>query len=274
MLDDLTKANLAFWNELTDVHRQSAYYDLAGFKAGKQSLGPIELAELGPDVAGKTLLHLQCHFGMDTLSLARLGATVTGIDFSDKAIALARSLSDELSVPARFIESSVYDLPTVLAEQFDIVFTSWGVLIWLPDIRRWAEIVARYLKPGGTFYIAEIHPFLFAMDDDESVRDPRVRYPYFERPEPMAFDTDGSYADRSAHIEQSVSYEWRHSLSEIVSSLAATGLHIEYLHEFPYTQPGLDWAFLEEGEDGWARVRGHPDDFPLSFSIKAVKDRG
>jgi 2-polyprenyl-3-methyl-5-hydroxy-6-metoxy-1,4-benzoquinol methylase len=273
MLDDLTRANLALWNELTEVHRKSAYYDLEGFKAGRQSLGPIELAEIGPDVAGKTLLHLQCHFGMDTLSLARLDARVTGVDFSDKAIALARSLSDELSIPARFIESSVYDLPAALDEQFDIVFTSWGVVIWLPDLRRWGEIVAHYLKPGGTFYIAEIHPFLFAMDDDESVRDARFRYRYFEGAEPMAFESDGSYADRSAHIEQSVSYEWRHSLSEIVSCLAAAGLRIEYLHEFPYTVPGLAWGFLEEGDDGWARVRGHHDDFPLSFSLKAVKDR-
>jgi 2-polyprenyl-3-methyl-5-hydroxy-6-metoxy-1,4-benzoquinol methylase len=273
MLDDLTRANLALWNELTEVHRKSAYYDLEGFKVGRQSLGPIELAEIGPDVAGKTLLHLQCHFGMDTLSLARLDARVTGVDFSDKAIALARSLSDELSIPARFIESSVYDLPAALDEQFDIVFTSWGVVIWLPDLRRWGEIVAHYLKPGGTFYIAEIHPFLFAMDDDESVRDARFRYRYFEGAEPMAFESDGSYADRSAHIEQSVSYEWRHSLSEIVSCLAAAGLRIEYLHEFPYTVPGLAWGFLEEGDDGWARVRGHHDDFPLSFSLKAVKDR-
>jgi 2-polyprenyl-3-methyl-5-hydroxy-6-metoxy-1,4-benzoquinol methylase len=273
MLDDLTRANLALWNELTEVHRKSAYYDLEGFKVGRQSLGPIELAEIGPDVAGKTLLHLQCHFGMDTLSLARLDARVTGVDFSDKAIALARSLSDELSIPARFIESSVYDLPAALDEQFDIVFTSWGVVIWLPDLRRWGEIVAHYLKPGGTFYIAEIHPFLFAMDDDESVRDAHFRYRYFEGAEPMAFESDGSYADRSAHIEQSVSYEWRHSLSEIVSCLAAAGLRIEYLHEFPYTVPGLAWGFLEEGDDGWARVRGHHDDFPLSFSLKAVKDR-
>jgi 2-polyprenyl-3-methyl-5-hydroxy-6-metoxy-1,4-benzoquinol methylase len=274
MLDDLTRANLALWNELTEVHRTSAYYDLEGFKAGRQSLGPIELAEIGDDVAGKTLLHLQCHFGMDTLSLARRGATVTGVDFSDKAIVLARSLSDELALPARFIESSVYDLPALLDEQFDVVFTSWGVLIWLPDVRRWAEVVAHYLKPGGTFYIAEIHPLVFALDDDEGVRDARLRYPYFEAPEPMAFTTDGSYADRDAHIEQSVSYEWRHSLSEIVTALAAAGLRIEYLHEFPYTVPGLAWACLEESDDGLARVRGHHDDFPLSFSIKAVKDRG
>ena len=285
MLEEFTKANLAMWNELTGIHAESEFYDVQGFKAGKQTLTSIELEEIGGEVAGKTLLHLQCHFGLDTLSLARLGAVATGVDFSDQAIALARNLSQEVAVPATFVHSDVYHLPEVLDERFDILFTSWGVLIWLGDLDRWAEVVAHFLKPGGTFYIAEFHPFVWMLDDGASSLRPRpasapppadelrVGYPYFPRPQPLAFDDDGDYADPAAHVHASTSYEWTHSLGEIVTVLLRHGLVLEYLHEFPRSI-GLRLPFIVEGDDGWQRVKGHEESFPLSFSLRATKRAG
>jgi SAM-dependent methyltransferase len=157
-MNEYLQANQKRWDQLADEHERSAFYDLAGFKAGKDRLRSIELAELG-QVSGKSLLHLQCHFGLDTLAWARRGATVTGVDFSPKAISLARSLSEELQIPAQFYCTDIYDLPQVLAGEFDIVFTSYGVLHGLPDLARWGEIIAHYLKPGGIFYIVEDYPF-------------------------------------------------------------------------------------------------------------------
>jgi ubiquinone/menaquinone biosynthesis C-methylase UbiE len=286
MLEEFTKANLALWNELTGIHAGSEFYDVQGFKAGKQSLGGIELQEIGGEVAGKTLLHLQCHFGLDTLSLARLGAVATGVDFSDQAIALARRLSQEVAVPATFVHADVNRLPEVLDERFDIVFTSWGVLIWLGDLDRWAAVVAHFLKPGGTFYIAEFHPFVWALDDGESPVRPRpasapppadelrVGYPCFPQLQPFEFDdAGGSYADPTAHVSASKSYEWTHSLGEIVTLLVSHGLVIEYLHEFPRAI-GLRLPFVIEGKDGWQHVKGHEESFPLSFSIRATKRAG
>ena len=177
-MDDYKKANLALWNEWAHLHAGSAFYDVEGFKAGKTSLNPLEMEELG-NVAGKTLLHLQCHFGLDSLSWARLGASVTGVDFSDQAIALARSLSQEVGLEAEFVCSDIYELPQVLAGQFDIVYTSYGVLAWLPDLKNWAAVIAHFLKPGGVFFIAEFHPFAMVFDNSETATGLRIQYPYF-----------------------------------------------------------------------------------------------
>src|SRR5271155_2557872 len=163
-MDERLKANLDAWNQMARIHAASRGYRLAELKAGENVLKPIELREVG-DVRGKSLLHMQCHFGLDTMSWARLGAKVTGIDFSDRAIALARSLSAELKIPARFIHSNICDAPAALHEQFDIVFTSYGALCWLPDIKRWATIAADFVKPGGFFYIAEFHPLTQMADN-------------------------------------------------------------------------------------------------------------
>src|SRR5919206_2445351 len=164
-MNKYVESNRSLWDGWTRLHAHSEFYDLAGFKAGRSSLKDIELAEVG-DVRGRSLLHLQCHFGQDTLSWARLGAEVTGVDFSTEAIRLARALNEELHIPARFIQSNIYALPDVLDERFDIVFTSYGVLAWLPDLDAWGEIVARYLKPGGFFYIVENHPLTGMVSDD------------------------------------------------------------------------------------------------------------
>lgn len=148
-MDQYVQANRTLWNAWTLLHEKSEEYDLAGFRGGRCALKPVELAELG-DIEGKSMLHLQCHFGLDTLSWARRGVRVTGVDLSDDAIRLARSLSSELGIPADFIRSDLGDLHLVLDEKFDIVFTSYGVLPWLPDIRAWGETVARFLVPGGS----------------------------------------------------------------------------------------------------------------------------
>ena len=168
------------------IHERSDFYDVAGFKAGKSTLMPVEVEEVG-DVAGKSLLHLQCHFGLDTMSWARLGAKATGVDFSEPAIALARSLSDELAIDVRFVHSNVYDLPENLEGRFDIVFTSYGAVNWLPDLAGWARVVSHFLKPGGTFYVIDGHPFTWGLDD-ENPDDIIIRYPYFRSDEPLKFE--------------------------------------------------------------------------------------
>ena len=265
------EANRAHWNELTPIHERSEFYDVESFKAGRNTLESVELEELG-DVSGKTLLHLQCHFGLDTLSWARLGADVTGMDLSDESISLARSLSEELGIDARFVQSNVYDLPKRLEGRFDIVFTSYGVLVWLPDIARWAEVVSHFLKPGGTFYMVEFHPAGNVFDNESRDDHLEVRFPYFNRGEPMEWlpDGSGSYADPEATL-QTATYEWFHGLGEVISSLASAGLRIEHLHEFRYSVY-QQLPMMEKGEDGLWRLPDKVDSVPLMYSIKATKD--
>lgn len=250
------------------MHARSAFYDVEGFKRGRIGLAPLDLEELG-DVAGKSLLHLQCHFGMDTLSWARLGASVTGVDLSEQAIALAQSLSRELGLEARFLCANVYDLPAVLADQFDMVYTGVGAICWLPDITRWAEIVAHFLKPGGTFYIRDAHPVLQACESTPATQEWKLIYPYFQGPEPLKFAGDGDYADPEARVS-SASYEWIHPLGSIVTALIQAGLTLEFLHEFPV----CEWQalpFLQRGADGIWRIPPEHVPIPLTFSIKATK---
>ena len=264
-MDRRLQVNRTNWNERTPVHAASDFYDVEAFKAGRITLRDLERREVG-DVSGKTLLHLQCHFGMDTMSWARLGAKPTGVDFSDAAIDLARSLNDELGLGTRFIRSNVYDLPSVLDEQFDIVFTSYGVLCWLPDLDKWARVVNHHLKPGGVFYIAELHPFMATFEQSES-GDIRPTWNYLEHE--LFFEGNGqSYAGTDPI--KSPNYEWMHSLGEIVTALIDAGLDLEFLHEFPFTCyhafPGM-----EKGDDGWWRFPEHNDSFPQTFSIRATK---
>ena len=262
------QANRDLWNEWTPIHEKSTFYDLAGFKAGKSSLRSLELEEVG-DVAGKSLLHLQCHFGKDSLSWARLGARVTGVDFSERAIALARSLSRELGIEADFVCGDIYDLHNLLSGQFDIVFTSYGVLCWLSDLRRWASVIAHFLKPAGTFYIVEFHPFAQVFYNEPDAVELKVAYPYFHQPEPMVWEAASSYADGSVAVASS-SHEWAHSLGDILNSLIAAGLRIDFLHEFPYCVE-QHFPFMEQGPDGWWRLKGYEDSMPLLFSLKATK---
>jgi SAM-dependent methyltransferase len=265
-MDEYLKNNRKLWNEITPIHARSEFYDVAGFKAGRCTLKSIELEEVG-DVSGKSMLHLQCHFGLDTLSWARRGARVTGVDFSEESIETARRLAQETGIKADFICSDVYSLPEILKDEFDIVFTSYGVLAWLPDLEKWAEIIAGYLKPGGFFYIAEGHPFLCVFNDSRHTKELEISGSYFHRPEPMKWESEGDYAEPDA-VPTRPSYEWNHSLADVVNSLIKAGLKIEFLHEFPY----ICWKqfpFMQKDKDGWWRLEG--DNIPLTFSLKATK---
>jgi ubiquinone/menaquinone biosynthesis C-methylase UbiE len=267
------EANRALWEAWTAVHAEGEFYDLAGFRAGGIRLRDEEIEAVG-DVRGKTLLHLQCHFGIDTLSWARLGATVTGADFSPAAIRLARELAADLGfADARFVESNVYDLPANLDGEFDVVYTSRGVLGWLPDIAGWARVVARFVKPGGIFYISEAHP-VFQAFENEGVEPGELRlvYPYWEHRDPLVFEVHGSYADPTADVGEQREHGWDHGLGEIVTALIDAGLVLEWLRE----SPELDWAadFLVETAPGSGRYRLPPEvkgELPLMFSLRARK---
>jgi SAM-dependent methyltransferase len=247
------------------------FYDLEGFKRGGIRLRPYEIEEVGP-VEGLDLLHLQCHFGIDTLSWARLGARVTGADFSEAAVDLARSVAAEIGIAdARFVRSDLYDLPNVLDGDFDVVYTSRGVLGWLPDIRRWAEVVAGFVRPGGRFYITEIHPVAQILEN-EGVQPSEivVRYPYWEHRDPLSWPVKGSYADPDAEVVGHTEHGWDHGLGEIVTALIDAGLRIESLREYPF----LDWQldFLVEADDGtWRLPPEIEGELPLSFSILATR---
>ena len=268
-MDDYLEANRRHWDAVVPGHLGAGFYDVEGFKAGKSSLWPVELKELG-DVRGKSLLHLQCHFGLDTLSWAREGATVTGVDFSEAAIAQARALAAELGIDARFLVSDVYGLPERLDASFDIVFTSYGVLCWLPDLSRWARVAAQFVKPGGTFYIVEFHPFGQVFDDAPDVTDLRVRCPYFPGDAPVRFDVDASYAG-DAKLPLHETYEWPHPVSEVITALVDAGLRIEFFHEFAESSFRY-LPVMEEAGDGLWRVTNHHGSVPLVYSIKATKE--
>ena len=266
-MDDYLQANQQLWNEWTTLHEQSPRYKVAEFKAGASTLRPVERAEL-TEVAGKTLLHLQCHFGLDTLSWARAGAIVTGVDLSDRSIALARSLSAELNIPATFVCADLLDLPNALSGQFDIVFTSYGVLNWLNDLKGWAAIIAHFLKPGGIFYMAEFHPFSRVFDTDSP--ELKVTNPYYFSAEPFHFEQQGSYA--AAGDAMFHGYNWNHSLSEIFNALISAGLQIEFFNEFSFTFRERI-AGMVQGEDGLWRLTQQHGMVPLLFSLQARKAR-
>lgn len=268
-MDEFLQANQKLWNEWTTEHEKSPFYDVEGFKAGKERLKSIELQEVG-DVRGKSLLHLQCHFGLDTLAWARHGATVTGVDLSTDSIALAHSLSEELKIPATFVCSDVLTLPENLHGQFDIVFTSYGILHWLRDLQRWAQVIHHFLKPGGLFYIVEDHPFMrvFTADPEQGVR---VANPYFFAEEPYEAETTGSYAT-NFEGEKRTYYMWDHSLGEVINSILGVGLQIEYLHEFPFALRAK-FPTMVKGEDGYWRFTREHNMIPLLFSLKANKPK-
>lgn len=256
--------NKALWNDKVVHHIDSDFYNMEAFLAGKTSLNPVELELLG-DVSGKRILHLQCHFGQDTLSLARMGAEATGVDFSDTAINYARQLATDHNLNATFICCDLYELPQHLNESFDIVYTSYGTIGWLPDRDKWAAIVHRFLKPGGKFIFVEFHPFIWMMD--EAFQD--IKYRYF-KDEPIVETTEGTYADRNAPITNK-SVSWNFSLSEMMTALLKQGMNIKHFEEFDYS-PYPCFEGLEEFEPGKFRVKHLGNKIPMLFSLMAVKD--
>lgn len=272
-MDDPLETNRRVWDELARLHPDTEFYDVPGFLEGESSLNPLELKEVGDVVSdADSLLHLQCHFGMDTLSWARdFDVDVVGVDFSQNAIDEARALANAtgLEDQATFVESNVLGLE--LDRTFDVVFTSYGAINWLPDLDAWAATIDHHIRPGGTFYIAEFHPFAL-MFEDLSEQHGRLAYPYFDQDEPLTFEEDGSYADPDASLEHTRTNEWSHSLGAIITALCDIGLHIEFLHEFPWLEFQL-YPSMVEYDDGYWRL---PDDgtpaVPLTFSIRATKE--
>jgi SAM-dependent methyltransferase len=262
-MDPHAAANRAWWDERAPLHAgEGGLYDVAAFRAGGSTLRPFEQAELG-DVAGRSLLHLQCHFGLDTLSWARLGAEVTGLDFSAPALAAARDLAADIGVDATFVESDVYAAPQALGRTFDIVYTGIGALCWLPDIPRWAAVVRELLAPGGTLYLVEIHPLTDMMSDDDLT----VAYPYFMT-EPIHEDAQGSYAVPDAVTAANESFSWVHPLSRVMGALLDAGFTIERFSEFDFTV-FQRWPFLEVGADGLHRPPPDVPSLPLLYSLRA-----
>jgi len=269
-VDEYISLNRAHWDEVTPLHVASEFYDLASFKAGRSTLKAVERAEVG-DVRGKSLLHLQCHFGMDTLSWAREGAVLTGADFSRPAIEKARSLAQELGVEARFIESDIYDLPQALSGDFDIVFASYGVLCWLPDFPAWARVAASYVKPGGFFYLIDGHPLYMALDDSDQDAALALRFPYLGSGKPSAYpESDGSYAATDAKLTNRSTAQFPHGLGEIVTSLVEAGLQIEFLREWPFSM-NQSLPRMTKSDDGYYRLPAGEPSIPFLFSIRASK---
>lgn len=283
MTEQYFEANRRHWDDVVPVHVQSRGYDLEGFLRGEKSVYPLEQNEVG-DVRGKSLLHLQCHFGLDTLSWARLGARVTGLDFSEPAIEQARAIAEQVGISdARFVQANVYDAAEVLSEQFDVVYTGIGAICWLPDIGAWAKVVARLLAPGGFVYLYDGHPVLFSLDDEREDWELVLRFAYFETEQPQAWENESTYVD-GPPLSKRTTYEWNHSLGEIVSALIDAGLRLDFLHEhreMPWQ--GLTWMTPDaDTPEGTAHARrvtwrlpDHQRDLlPLMFSLKATKPAG
>jgi SAM-dependent methyltransferase len=267
------RANRANWDERVGVHLGPRGYTLADLRAGQGRLDVIEQSEL-PPVAGKRVLHLQCHFGADTLRLAQQGASVVGLDFSAPAITAAHALADKLALAdrARFIEADVYDTPQSIPPPhgFDLVFVTWGALCWLPDIPRWANIVAAMLRPGGQLYLAEGHPTAYVFDDEVLTAEGRPGFfaPYFQR-EPIANDDPSDYIDPEARLTHARTYNWIHPLGELLTALIASGLTLDWLHE----HDAVTWRMfkcLTRDAQGLYRWPDKPW-LPLSFSLLATR---
>ncbi|WP_143308809.1 class I SAM-dependent methyltransferase [Chitinophaga vietnamensis] len=261
---DYIATNRDMWNQRTAVHVSSDFYDVPAFLNGKNSLNSIELALLG-NVQNKHLLHLQCHFGQDTLSLARMGANVTGVDLSDTAIAQAEAFAKQLDLQnkSRFICCDLYSLPQHFDEQADIVFTSYGTIGWLPDLDRWAAVVNRFLKPGGYFVMAEFHQMVMMFDEQFK----EIKYSYFNRGE-IIEEVSGSYTDRSAPLK-SLSYSWDHALSETIGALLRQGLQLEFLEEYDYSPYNCFNNTIEK--DGKFYIKGLEGKIPMVYAFRFFK---
>lgn len=263
MSEDYFEVNRQTWNDKVTVHSQSDMYDLEAFKKGKSSLMSYELEALG-DVQGKSLLHLQCHFGQDTLSWSRAGAKCVGVDLSDEGIALAKRLNKELQLDAEFVRCNVLETSKHVKDTFDIVFTSYGVIGWLPDLKPWGQMISERLKSGGTFYMVEFHPIVWMFDylDGKSV----MRYGYMQD-EAIYEEYEGTYANQSSKM-MSKEYGWNHGLSEVVNALIEAGLTIDYLNEYDES-PYNVLPDLIESKSGKFVTKDQL--YPLIFEIKATK---
>jgi len=256
-------ANLARWDEAAPLHAASELYDLAGFRIGRDDIRPFELIELGT-VVGLDLVHLQCHLGTDTLSWARHGARVVGLDFSPAAIEAATQLAIDCAIDAEFVCSDVYDAPDALdGRSFDIVYTGIGALGWLPDLNEWARVVHGLLRPGGTLYLVEIHPIVLGVLADGHT----LSHDIFEARYVRWEEKGGTYAAPDATLLNTTTFERTHALSEVISAILGNGLSIELFHEQSYTN--VPWPWTVKGDDGFYRLPEGWPQYPLTFSLRA-----
>lgn len=262
-MENYLEINKNSWNAKVDSHLKSDFYFVDEFLRGRSSLNAIEL-EFLKDIKDKSILHLQCHFGQDSISLSRLGAKVTGIDLSDKSIEAAKDLAQKAGTDTRFICTDLYNLPKVLDQKFDIVFTSYGTIGWLPDLNKWANVINHFLKPGGKFIMAEFHPVVWMFDDDFE----KVQYNYFNEA-PIIETYEGTYADRTADIVQEY-VMWNHSLSEILQNLIDHNFQIENFKEYDWS-PYPCFKHVEEFEKGKWRINKFGNKIPLVFALTAQK---
>lgn len=259
------------WDERVPIHLASDFYDLDAFRAGKDPLCDFQAEEIG-DVTGKSVLHLQCHIGLDTLAFARRGAArVVGLDFSEPAVEAARDLAAELGLTpdrASFVTADVYDAVQAVPDAaYDIVYTGIGALCWLPDMVSWAETAAALVAPGGFLYLSEFHPMMDVLDEETASR---IAYDYFNH-EPWIDETPGTYTDFAAPTRNNRRVEWQHSLGTVISALAAAGLRIEFLHEHEMTLfQRFDPLRREEGTPYYRLPPGQPR-VPLMYSLRASK---
>jgi len=262
-MDNYLDINRISWNNIVDVHVASAMYNMDAFLAGTSSLNDIELRLLG-DVSGKRILHLQCHFGQDSISLARMGAYVTGVDFSDKAIEKAKELAAELQVSASFVCCDIYSLAEHIHTPFDIVFTSYGTIGWLPDLDKWAKLISKFLKKDGKFVFAEFHPVVWMFDNDFQ----QVAYPYAKAASIVETET-GTYADRKVDIQRQT-ITWNHGIAEVLTALLQAGLQISAFEEYDYS-PYNCFRHTEEFAPGKFRITHLGNKIPMVYALSAVK---
>jgi len=274
VVEDYQRVNRAGWDERVPAHVASRDYQVERFAEDPGFLSHevrFDLPRLG-DISGQRGVHLQCHIGTDTVSLARLGASMTGLDFSAPAVEQARLLAARAGADARFVQAEVYAADGVLGRGvFDLVYTGIGALCWLPDIRRWAAVVAGLLRAGGRLFCREGHPMLWTLDDERGDDLLVVRYPYFERDQPQVFDDGGTYVETDAVFRHNVSYEWNHGLGEIVTALLEEGMDLTALAE----HDSVPWEALpgkmDKTLDGEWRLADQPWRLPHSYTLQAVK---
>lgn len=270
MTNEFTEANRRNWDERAAIHVQdrNGFYQLAEARTGADVLGPIEAREIG-DIAGQRVLHLQCHFGLDTLSLAHRGAIATGLDFSAVAIAEARALAAETGAAASFVEADVFDARAALEGEFNGVFTSWGALVWIADLQRWARTVASLLVPGGWLYVVDSHPTLLQLE----WREDRIEFVHDWQnaaDAPVAVDDEQTYTGDPAVMTNQRNYSWNHSFSEILGALGAAGLQLEFLHEHDAV-PYAAFPPMTQDADRMFRMPAGLPKLPLAFSLRARK---
>jgi SAM-dependent methyltransferase len=263
--------NRAWWDERAPAHASSPDYAVAQIIADPTRLSDVvrfDVPRLG-DIKGQRGIHLQCHIGTDTISLHRLGAAMTGLDFSTESIAIARRIAADARADVTFVEAEVYDAPEAVGGGFDFVFTGIGALCWLPEVGRWAKTVAELLRPGGRLFLREGHPMLLAFDEtrtDEWV----LRYSYFEQPDPESFDAPGTYVDTEVEFGHNQANDWSHGIGDVITAVLEAGLELTMFVE----HDSVPWEALPDRmyrDDGEWRLIEHPERLPLSYTLQAVK---